>query len=151
MIELRVFLIFIIFETARSTSCSENKFEAGPDWRELTSPFWPQPIHGQQQCEWELTAPMGRRVQLSFETLALADKTPDEYGDGTCLYQSVDLIDGPRIAEDDNNYISFCGRHTPSIDFISEGEGRNWSRMYFNPEYSSNIYYGLLSQDSISF
>jgi len=121
MIKLEVFLLFIIIDDSEATSCSENRFEAAPDWRELTSPFWPQPIAGKVDCEWELTAPQGRRVQLSFETIALADKTYTQ-DEEICLYQSLDLIDGPRVAEDDNNYISFCGRHTPSIDFISEGE-----------------------------
>ena len=70
-------------------------------------------------------------MQLSFETIALADKTYTQ-DEEICLYQSLDLIDGPRVAEDDNNYISFCGRHTPSIDFISEGEGK-----YRNIEFSN--------------
>ena len=42
MIKLEVFLLFIIIDNSEATSCSENRFEAGPDWRELTSPFWPQ-------------------------------------------------------------------------------------------------------------
>ena len=38
-----------------------------------------------------------------------------EHLDGHCTMQTLDLIDGDRVSEMSNNYISFCGTALPSI------------------------------------
>lgn len=107
-----------------ATSCSKPEMEAGPAWRELTSPFWPQAIHPKLECEWRIQAPPGKRVQIHFDLISLSEETNQ---DGHCKTQMIDLIDGSRISETTNNYISFCGHSLPSIDFVTETEvARIW-------------------------
>lgn len=110
--------LFLLPTAILATSCTNPTLQAGPNWRELSSPMWPKGIDAETDCEWKLEAPLGQRVQVHFDQILLSD-VRDEYEN--CLKQSIDLVDGiERKIESD--YISFCGTHRPSIDFISTNE-----------------------------
>ena len=71
-------------------------------------------------------------MQIHFEEISLSDSTDK---DGHCKDQTLDLIDGSRVAEKSNNYISFCGSAIPSIDFVTESEvARIWLKSDLSPE-----------------
>lgn len=115
---MKLVLQFIFLKYTLATSCIHPAFEAGSNWRELSSPFWPHGIESKTECEWTINAPVGKRVQVHFDQVFLSNNK-DEFEN--CLSQSIDLIDGAeQIHETD--YISFCGEHRPSIDFISSNE-----------------------------
>merc|ERR1712113_994420 len=101
-----------------ATSCINPPLEAGSNWRELSSPFWPHGIEAKADCEWTINAPIGKRVQVHFDQVFLSNDK-DEFEN--CLSQSLNLIDGAE-KNHETDYISFCGEHRPSIDFVSTNE-----------------------------
>jgi hypothetical protein len=65
------FVILIYVRGIRSTPCQAATFMATTNWKDLTSPYYPDTIHAKTQCEWEMKAPKGLRVKISFDVLKL--------------------------------------------------------------------------------